>query len=205
MSPLLLIFFSAATLFACTAANQETVLGSHGDTGSFKVIEIIVVVDTAALYKYYHDKPRSFNYLEPTPITHDFSYMMASYAYVVDHQASADLHIKAKVGDTLRFTGMSESANLDNAVIVYNITNFSGTDVTSSALFMTFEKDSVRPIRGKFPEVQFPDKLFWPIQLSVARKGVSNYKVLFAMYTRYSGDQKIFGYFEWDPTLTVPV
>lgn len=213
MSPLCFVVLSAVALFACTsAAPKSAAVGLKSRTSSFNVIDVIVVVDTAALYAFYQHKSPSKNHLSPTPITHDYSYMVASYAYVVDHQASPDLHLKAKVGDTLRFTGMSESANFDHGVIVYNITTFAGDKVHSSVQPMIFEKDSVRPVENKFPQVQFPDKVFGPIQLSVSRKGKSQYKVHFAMYSRAqggtnegNGNQTLFGYFEWDPTLTVPV
>lgn len=194
-----LIFLTAVIAFVNAQASIDTV-------------EVIIIADTGKLSSHYQNHVPSRNYLNPTRL-HDadgFAFMVTTRDRAIAGQATANLTLKAKVGEPVRFTGLSESANMNYAIVVYNITKCTGEDITSKAVFNVMKKESVQPLEegDTFPVVDYSvDHTFWPTESSIKRKGTAIYRVRFGMYDRgvNNEEQRLFGYYEFLATLNVRV
>ncbi|WCG84764.1 inclusion body family protein [Pectobacterium sp. A5351] len=181
---------------------------SSNDVSNLKssnsIINIIVVIDTDSIIRDFTGKNPSQDANKPTGISHQYSYMVVSSGSALQGQASADLNIKANVGDVIRWTGTSESDNFDSSVLVYGLPKFGGTDVFTGTTFKMYTKTSMLPKQnGPFP-VTYTDQSYWFIQADINQKGTENYQIQFGLYYRPDGGaQQLFGYFCWDPTITV--
>lgn len=178
----------------------------------FQTVNIIIVADTGKLFSHYQNDMPSRDHQNPTRLGSNeadyFAFMVTTKDRVIAGQATANLTLRAKAGEPIRFIGMSESANMDDAIVVYNITRFRGDDITSKAVFNVMRKGSVQPIEDSdtFPVVDLNvDHDFWPTESSIKRRGTAVYKVRFGMYHRRNqGDeQKLFGFYEFLATLNV--
>lgn len=144
---------------------------------------------------------------KPTGIAHNLGYMVATGTTVISGQGTGDLNFNALVGDTVRYWATSGSDNFEDAVLLYGLPRFSGDQVLSPFLYQNFEKSTVVP--GDNPSSPLPpnivDEIFWFFQASVIKKGTENYKVQFGIWRRdpVNGQPVLYGYFEWDPTITV--
>jgi hypothetical protein len=167
-----------------------------------QIINVIVVIDTASLIAAFPHPSQDQN--NPTQIGHQYSYMVATAGSVISGQAGGDLNLKANVGDVIRWTGESESNNFESSVLVYGLPQYGGTQVFSNPVFKEFTKASMQPAQnGPFP-VSFPNQTFWFIEADITNTGTEQYQVRFGVYNRPTGGaQQLFGYFQWDPTITV--
>ncbi|MFJ5384694.1 inclusion body family protein [Pectobacterium sp. CHL-2024] len=175
-------------------------------SSSHDVINIIVIIDTDLIIRKFKDKPVSQDSAKPTQIGHEYSYMVATSESVIKGSGTADLHIKASVGDVIRWTGISESGNFDSSVLVYGLPKFGGVDVFKNTVFDMYKKKSMLPnpnSGGPFP-VTFTEQSYWFIQASISNTGTEAYQIRFGLYHRPDKkEQKLFGYFQWDPKITV--
>ncbi|GKW40494.1 inclusion body family protein [Pectobacterium parvum] len=173
---------------------------------SHNVINVTVVIDTDLIISKFIGRNASQDQKKPTQIGHEYSYMVATNKSVIKGSGTADLNIKANVGDVIRWTGVSESNNFDSSVLIYDLPKFGGTHVFTDAAFKMYTKKSMLPkpgSTGPFP-VKFEEQSNWFIQADITKAGTEKYQVQFGVYYRpEGGEQKLFGYFQWDPTITV--
>ncbi|WP_157812163.1 inclusion body family protein [Polaribacter sp. ALD11] len=166
-----------------------------------KTINVHVTIDTIALAKAYSNPSKDFN--NPTGIGHNFSYMIAT-SNTISGSGTGDLNFSAQVGDTVRFFGNSASNNFEDAILLYGIDRFGGVEVFSPFMSLTFTKNGVSPSNQNVLPAHIGSQQFWFYQSSVIIAGTENYKVVFAFYKRdENGNPILFGYFQWDPTITV--
>lgn len=83
---------------------------------SNNIVNVIVVIDTDALIEAFENKNPSQDAGSPTGIGHQYAYMVVTSEQVIGGSGTADLNFKANVGDVIRWTGTSESANFDAGV-----------------------------------------------------------------------------------------
>ncbi|THF53294.1 hypothetical protein E6C50_03580 [Flavobacterium supellecticarium] len=170
------------------------------------ITNIQVIIDTDKIINDY-PKGGSTDSTKPTGIGHQYQYMVASNLTGSAGSGTADLVINAVSGDVVRFNAVSEYDNFNNAVIIYNIQKFGGTDVFGPFTSKVFTAAGVQPSAGAspLPIQQVNGMSYWFYQADVIKPGTENYNVSFALYTmdRASGNMKLFGYFVWDPTIIV--
>ncbi|EHJ2684372.1 DNA-directed RNA polymerase subunit beta [Salmonella enterica] len=170
-------------------------------------INVLCVIDTELVKKKYPNP--SQDPANPTAIVHDSEYMLVTGARGdVRGQGTADLSFRANVGDKVSFTGTSIYANADDAVIVYGIKYGSGTDVFDQFIPEVFTRDgAVMPASGTpcgIPPLNKPVS-FSKYSAAIRNSGKENFIVCFALYTLDADgeSQKLFGYYNWDPAITV--
>ncbi|MEQ9772816.1 inclusion body family protein [Pectobacterium jejuense] len=177
---------------------------ASGLKSSNSIINIIVVIDTDSIINDFTGKNPSKNEKSPTPIGHQYSYMVVASESAISGSGTADLNISANVGDVIRWTGTSESGNFDSSVLIYGLPKFGGQDVFINPTFKRYTKTSMLPAQSSPFPVTYIDQSYWFIQADINQKGKENYQVQFGLYYRpHGGTQELFGYFQWDPTITV--
>jgi nematocidal protein AidA len=173
-------------------------------------VNVLVVIDTEYIKKNYPNPSKNANY--PTGINHNSQFMLITGARkIISGQGTADLHFQANPGDDVSFTGISIYGNSDDAVIVYGIrpANPQGLNV-----FNRFVPNLVTRNRAVMPDPQTTNGLpplhqkitFAGYEAKVAQSGREDFLVDIALYTLANdgNTQELFGYFYWDPTITVP-
>ncbi len=178
-------------------------------TASSQDINILVVIDTEYIKAQYGKGSQDPN--NPTGISHDHQFMLCTGSRgIISGQGTGDLEFKAYPGDRVLFTGVSIYDNSDDAVIVYNIKHFQGDQV-----FNQFSTDTVvrngavqpnpdSPNRNGLPPLQKPTT-FATFGSTVRQSGREGFGVSFGLYNLVDGQkQELFGYYWWDPYITVP-
>lgn len=174
---------------------------------SSQSINILVVIDTEYVKTNYPNP--SQDPTKPTGINHSSQFMICTGSRgIISGQGSADLSFKANVGDYVAYTGTSIYDNSDDAVIVYGINYWNGDHV-----FNAFVPDLVTRNKAVMPDpttnAGIPPTLnkitFSSLDSKVASSGKENFYVYFGLYTLADDGetQKLFGYFYWDPSVTV--
>lgn len=174
--------------------------------GSTKIIEVLVVIDTHRLitdnYNNYVNISKDPDH--PTAIGHNYAFMITNNDNLVSGQATADLHIKAISGDMINWYGTSESNNFDNQVIVYHISHT--TKFLSEVKLEVRKKENVFPKDNDIKDLEGIKIGSLMISATVRDSGKVNYDVYFGIYktVRDTGKREVYGYFKWDPTITIP-
>jgi nematocidal protein AidA len=170
-------------------------------------INVMVVIDTDYVKDNYPNPSQDMNH--PTGIDHKSQFMICTDPRGINNgQGSADLSFKALPGDHIAFRGTSIYGNSDDAIIVYNIVHWSGDSV-----FNSFRHNFVKRTGAAVPDTSQPTGLpalhepinFTYIASDVSQHGTENFYVYFALYKMAADGetQNLFGYFYWDPTITV--
>lgn len=177
------------------------------NSSSSEIINVMIVIDTEYVKAHYPNPSQDPN--NPTGIDHNSQYMIASDPRgVISGQGTADLNFAATPGDEVCFRGISIDGNSDDAVIIYGIKYWSGTNV-----FNSFIPNLIERTGAVVPDVTTTNGLpakhivmdFISLDSRVAKAGTENFYVYFALYTLGSDGetQNLYGYYYWDPTITV--
>jgi nematocidal protein AidA len=170
-----------------------------------KTINILIAIDTDAVRAAFPNGG-SQNSASPTGVAHSSGYMIATGTKINSGQGTGDLSITALVGDTVRSFATSGSDNFEDGVLLYGMPRFSGTQVFSAFNYQDFTKSTVVPQSTTTPlPAKIVNEEFWFYQASVITAGTEGYMVQFGLYTRdpNTGAPVLYGYFGWDPTITV--
>jgi len=170
-------------------------------------IDILVVVDTAYVKATYG---KNNNADKPTGIDHQHSWMIATNTRgIISGQGTGDLNFKANVGDTVAFFGTSIYQNSQDAIIIYGIPPFPN----QTSVFNKFATNDI-VLKGSVQANPNTDTGIPPNQVAstfasydakVQRGGTEQFQVQFALYEldQTGENQVLFGYYQWDPTITV--
>ncbi|WP_244896650.1 inclusion body family protein [Paraburkholderia phenazinium] len=172
-------------------------------------IQILAVIDTE-LIKAQHSNP-SKDPKKPTGLAHVGQFLLVTGSRgVIKGQGTADLEFMAYPGDLVSFTGTSIQDNSDDAVILYNISRFSGTEVFNQFQYNAITRNGAvqpnpeSPERNGLPAIQRVET-FASFDSRVMQSGREGFGISFGLYTLVGGQkQELFGYFWWDPYITVP-
>ncbi|KAI5702304.1 hypothetical protein M8J76_015776 [Diaphorina citri] len=203
-SPILLVVLALTTFTAVTvgAVDDQSPSISQPLHGSSIIIQISTVIDTDLLRDDYASKPRSRSPDTPTPISNEYIYMITTRSNVVSGQATAELHIKAIVGDTIKWVGANE-ANTGHLIVLYDLRHSSEQigQITKDIL----TKDLVYPMGNDIWETNTTSYNIFTMAANVRSKGEVSYKLSFVMfeYSRDAGRYEPWGYFTWDPKITI--
>ena len=176
---------------------------------SAREIKVLVVIDTEYLKDAYRNPSKDQN--NPTAIDHGHQYMLCTGSRgVMSGQGTGDLQFKADVGDNVAVTGVSIYNNSDDAVIVYDVKHFSGNHV-----FNPFNADMIVRTGAVQPNADSPDRNGLPpvrkqtnfavFDSKVRSSGREGFGLAFGLYTLAANGQaqELYGYFRWDPYVTV--
>jgi nematocidal protein AidA len=175
-------------------------------------IHILFVVDTGAIATWCKDtkiapsqdpaKPTAL----PSALNNSLRFICDSSRGIVSGQGAYNLNFKAKVTDVVSFVGTSIEANSNSAVIVYGFTKRSGADVFNPFHQNFVERDhAVVPTDGSGVPPALQTISFASYDSSVKKSGTESFDLSFAQYSLKDDNQTqaLFGYFIWDPTITV--
>jgi hypothetical protein len=166
-----------------------------------KTINIQVTFDAEGIMAAYPNPSSDQN--RPTGLPHNYGFMVAT-SNTMSGSGTGDLVFSALVGDVVRFFGATASNNFENSALIYDLPRYTGDQVFSTFHSKTFTKSGVSPKGEAVLPATISDQKFWFYEADVINKGTEGYKVTFALYKRNSsGTPVIFGYFSWDPTITV--
>lgn len=177
------------------------------DKSSSEFIHIMVVVDTDYILSHYSSLSKDSK--NPTMINaHCIYAVVSSNAAISGTQGTATLRFKAYTGDAVRVTSSSEYNNIDNPILLYNISKLSGTTVLTDFDSNTLTRVAVEPGGDSVPLIlppKFKEQDFWYFQADVSSKGTESFTFWFALYERVRGqkDPELVGYFKWDPSIQV--
>lgn len=132
--------------------------------------------------------------------------MVATGATINSGQGTGDLSIAATVGDTVRAFAVSGSNNFEDCVLLYGMPSINDTDVVFGEFdYQNYTKSTVVPDSNTQPlPASTADQTFWFFEADVTASGTESYAVQFGLYTRNdAGAPELYGYFKWDPTITV--
>lgn len=168
-----------------------------------KTINILITIDTDAVQKSYPNPSKDQN--NPTGIAHNMGYMVATGTKINSGQGTGDLSFSALVGDVVRAFATSGSDNFEDAVLLYGMPMYSGTQVFSAFNYQNYNRKTVIPASTTTVlPAQIVTETFWFYRADVITAGTENYKVQFALYNRDdSGTPVLKGYYYWDPQITV--
>lgn len=172
-------------------------------------IDILTVIDTEYIKKKYG--PNN-NESSPVGIDHSSQFLICTGARSVSGQGTADLSFGANVGDLVSFRGTSIYQNSDDAIIVYAIKK--NTSITGNTdVFNRFISNSVTRKGAVQPNTTTDTGLpavnvaqnFLSLDSKVATSGTEAFLVYIALYTLANDGvtQELYGYYYWDPTITV--
>lgn len=176
---------------------------------SSEQVNVLVVIDTHYIVD--NCPNPSTNPKKPTAVDRNGLYMIvASPQGVVGGQGTADLDFRANAGDVASFTGISISANLDAAVILYGISSWKGEQVLKPrgrlqkvTRHRAVMPDPTKPPNGLPPTQQSISYTSYKVEIQQA--GKANFTVYIAVYI-LAGDgqtQELYGYFCWHPSVMV--
>jgi hypothetical protein len=170
---------------------------------SQEIINIQVVIDTDAITTDYPNPSQDPN--NPTGLPHSYMYMVATRGNTITGSGTPDLNIKADVGDVIRWYAVSEYGNFDSAVVIYKLAWYAQDTVFNNVTFSVYNRTGILPTDDTAIPVGFSSQNFWFNQANVVGKGTEQYNVQFALYVRQRGvdNPVLFGYYYWDPTVTV--
>jgi hypothetical protein len=170
-----------------------------------KIINVLITIDTNAV-KAAYPKQSNPSSSKPVGIGHQYGFMVATNTTVNSGQGTGDLSFQALVGDQVMVFGVSGSDQFDDAVLVYGMPKYGGTEVFGTFISQMYTKSTVAPGTGtSVLPPQTVTENFWFYQANVATAGTENFQVQFGLWSRdpNTGAPVLYGYFQWDPTITV--
>jgi len=175
---------------------------------SSEIININMIIDIDSLLRDFPDGG-SADINAPTPINHNYSYMVASGAALNPTGiGTGDLAFGAAVGDVVRFTAVSEYNQFRQSVVLYDMFYIDGDHVFQQESFELRNGNEVLtpfPISFEEYNVSFiPTDFYWA-QNTISSPGIENYGLRFALYVLERGQERptFKGFFQWDPRVTV--
>ncbi len=169
------------------------------------VIDIVVVLDTKAVLSSYGTGGTS---TAPKWIGHNYAYMIAQSAFVRSGQATGDLSVNAEVGDVIRWRLLSLTGDADQAAEIYDISRYSGVQVTATPQALLAHPLVPEPILvdGKNttpPTYNAVKQDDYYLQATIVESGTENYSVYFYITERQGSTLVLKGYYAWDPQIVV--
>ncbi|MCV9928054.1 inclusion body family protein [Flavobacterium sp. LS1R49] len=178
---------------------------SKGIGDPIDVTNIQIIINTDKIKREYSNEG-SKDPANPTEIGHQYQYMVSSSLAGSTGSGSTDLIVNAAYGDFVRLYAISEYANSENAVIIYNIQRTGGADVFNDFRSGLFNMPGIQASRENPLPIQHVDEIIhWYNQADVIGNGAANYNISFALYTadRRSHSMNLIGYFVMKPTFII--
>ncbi|KVQ90299.1 hypothetical protein WL35_31325 [Burkholderia ubonensis] len=174
------------------------------------VIFIQTVFDAEHIWGKYKDRiPSDNSSTKPYEIPHEDIFMITSPAYLQDPktQGTADLSIRAKMADRIRWTGVTVSDETEFSVIMYSI--FLNPYVKDNQQVTTTPTPEIAhpyvPIPKEYNGAVHPlDCYFEKIPEYYMACDVNDYgQESYAVQFFITQGEEILAYFQWDPQINV--
>ncbi|GLY59366.1 AidA/PixA family protein [Pectobacterium carotovorum] len=170
---------------------------------SHNIIYINTTIDTDAIINDSSIKI-STDEKKPQLIDNKFAYMVTTNDLAIMGSGTGELSIVANIDDIIRWSSMSESANIDSSVIIYNISKNTGPNIFSNPEFYKRKRSAAEPGSLIPIPVSFVEQNNWYMQSTLLATGTQSYNIQFALYNRPNGqEQKIYSYFEIAASVSV--
>ncbi|MFC5476041.1 inclusion body family protein [Paraherbaspirillum soli] len=174
---------------------------------SSQEINILVVIDTEFVKKYY---PNPSQIKEaPTNIIHYGLYLICTGSRgIIAGQGSGSLNFRANPGDMVSFSARGSHDNSDDAVIIYDIQHWKKDNIFNRfAANVVTRRNAVMPneeTQDGMPPVHIK-RVFSHCDAKVRNSGTEDLEIKFALYALSDDGQSqdLFGYFSWDPSITI--
>lgn len=138
---------------------------------------------------------------DPTPISNKYVCLVKTEEENKIRQVKKnEIKIKAASVEEITFNAISESANFDNPVILYNFESSAGNSVLESLSLSHSAIDTIVPESFNPLVTTIVNKDFWICKSIVSDKGTGEYGISFAVY---NDDLTVLGYFEFYLTLSI--
>ncbi|WP_428231417.1 AidA/PixA family protein [Flavobacterium sp.] len=173
---------------------------------SSETIDVLIVINAEYIKKNY---PRNTDPNNAQKIDHNNHYLIShNPREIVLGQGTADLGIKAKLGDIfyLRTTTIHQN-NDDFAVIVYKIEHGNGNTIFTPFQWdfsytnaVQFNIDTYRPLPPLFKRQYFAN-----YNAKIKSEGTENVFIYLALYVLSNNGEshELYGYYYWDPQFKV--
>lgn len=180
-------------------------------SASPKNMNVLVVIDTEYIKENYPKRNKQ-DKENPTSIDHNSHFMIVTGTIgIVSGQGTADLNFQANSNDNVLFTGTSSYDNSYDAVIVYGIKYWSGTEVfLDNELKLTKVTIDNAVMPDDTPKDALPPKSseklnFNTYSTQVKRFGRENFYVDIALYALADDGktQSVYDYFRLPASITV--
>lgn len=162
-----------------------------------EIINLMVLIDTDHVKKDFKNPSKDQN--NPTGIGHNYSYMVVSDNKAISGAGTGDLNFSAEVGDRIRIYGDSEYDNFEQSILIYKIDKYSGKNVFDTFNSSTYTKMTPEPSGANVLPPTNVNRDYWFYEANVINTGTEGYRIWFALYVK----AELYGYFYWDPTITV--
>ncbi|WP_080427166.1 AidA/PixA family protein [Burkholderia ubonensis] len=186
-------------------------------------IDTEIVFDVSAILRTYidnHTPPALSSAERPIPVWHQDIYMVAPSIYLQDRdsQATADLNIRAAIGDQIRWAGITFSSDIKYCAVIYDIfltdkskNKWVTSKPTPKVATPEIPVPDVNPkvVVGGVPIIdplKFTPRKAYEYYLScdVLDSGTEYYSIKFYITRQvFEGRLEVVGYFQWDPVITV--
>jgi nematocidal protein AidA len=198
--------------------NGEFTMSDIDLRSSSQAIDILVVIDTEYVKNYWNKstpaRTPSQEWNSPTGLDHTNKFMICTGSRgIISGQGTGDLHFRANVKDSVRFNGTSVYGNAEDAVIVYDIKQIPAVGTTD--VFNQFHANDYKLTGAAQPDADSKThnglpplhvtEHFQTFEATVRQSGTEFFGLSFALYTLSADGQRqdIYGYFWWDPHITV--
>jgi hypothetical protein len=172
------------------------------------IIDILTVFDTETIRGLpgQSTDPNKPLGLAHNPAKPELAFMVVNQVYLAGNQATADLKIKARRGDYVRWRAASLSGNADQTSVFYRLTHLNGGNVLdlSELKFRTLASSVAVP-KDKNPIVyDIKDQEIPYMEAPVINRGTENYSLFFYIVEYDRAQQRYTPYYYWwDPAVQV--
>jgi hypothetical protein len=169
------------------------------------IINVMTIIATDRIIAAYPHP--SMDSTKPTGLPHDYMYMVASgSAMNITGSGTGNLAFTAQQGDVVRFYATSEYDNYQQSVVLYSMFKYSGDTIFNNNFDLETFSNVPTPVPTSFNplKVSMVNQNYWFAQNTINNKGTEGVGYQFAIYTtpRGSSTPVLYGYFQWDPTIT---
>lgn len=178
---------------------------SKGIGDPIDVTNIQIIINTDKIKREYSNEG-SKDPANPTEIGHQYQYMVSSNLAGSTGSGTTDLIVNAPLNDFVRLYAISEYANSENAVIIYNIQSTGGANVFNNFRSGLFNMPGIQASReNPLPIQHVNEMIHWYNQADIIGSGAGNYNISFALYALNwrPASMNLIGYFVLKPTFII--
>jgi hypothetical protein len=162
-------------------------------------MQVHIIIETSLLLEEYSNPSLDEN--NPTPISDRYVCLVkAGESDEIIGLEKNEINFKKELVDEISFYAISESANFDNPVILYNLKDNENSTILEEISLSDSEMDTVVPERFNPLETVTVKKTFLSSKSKVLDTGKGEYGIHFGVF---SYDFTPLGYFEFPVTLSI--
>lgn len=162
-------------------------------------MQIHIIIETSLLLKEY-SKP-SLDPDNPTPISDKYICVVKAHdSSEITGLEKNEISFKKESVEGICFYVVSESANFDNPVILYNLKDYDDNNILEEFSMSCSEIETIIPERFNPLETARVNKMFFNIKSKILNSGKGAYGIHFGIFNY---DSTALGYFEFCISLSI--